>query len=67
MHIIKYKQQKTDKSIQYIVVAKATCWTIYSQDYLLKVVQKKFKKVCIKINVSAYNKVKGNKEGTKKN
>ena len=38
--------RKTDKSIQYIVVAKATCWTIYSQDYLLKVVQKKFKKVC---------------------
>ena len=26
----------------------------------------KFKKVCIKFNVSAYNKVKGNKEGTKK-
>ena len=44
MHIIKYKQQKTDKSIQYIVVAKATWWTIYSQDYLLKVVQKNFKK-----------------------
>ena len=49
MHIIKYKQQKTDKSIQYIVVAKATWWTIYSQDYLLKVVQKKILKSMHKI------------------
>ena len=39
--------RKTDKSIQYIVVTKVTWWTIYSQDYMFKVVQKKFKKVCI--------------------
>ena len=26
--------RKTDKSIQYIVVAKATWWTIYSKDYM---------------------------------
>ena len=43
MHIIKYKQQgKQINQFQYIVVAKATWWTIYSQDYLLKVVYKKF-------------------------
>ena len=37
--------RKTDKSIQYIVVTEVTWWTIYSQDYMFKVVQKKiFKK-----------------------
>ena len=39
------KVQATGKQInqfQYIVVTEVTRWTIYSQDYLLKVVQKKF-------------------------
>ena len=46
MHIIKYKQhEKQINQFQYIVVAKATGWTIYSQDYMFIVVQKKnFKK-----------------------
>lgn len=50
MHIIKYKQHgKQINQFQYIVVAKATCWTIYSQDYMFKVVQKKILKSMHKI------------------
>ena len=41
--------KKTDKSIQYIVVTEVTWWTIYSQDYMFKVVQKKFLKSMHKI------------------